>query len=222
MLDPATYIAVSPLGYEGVGFYFGGRGGVLGDVDAEVVHDAFVYFSEDAVNTAWEQSGTVESRAESAKRFAEAGHNWALEHLPEGAVDYRRLAELSGRIVSAANPTGAPVFEGWRKLAEPDGDRELALHRLNALRELRAARHAEAVAEVGLEPREALMIKSPYMAAIFGWPEPEGTPDAESVASWERAEELTNERFGEDLAVLEPEERAEFCELAEATRVAAT
>ncbi|MEZ5237875.1 MAG: hypothetical protein R2716_02600 [Microthrixaceae bacterium] len=116
--------------------------------------------------------------------------------------------------MAAADPTGAPVFEGWRNLPEPEGERELVLHRMNALRELRAARHAEAVREVGLEPVEAFMVKTPYMAGIFGWPEPESGPDEETKQKWERAEELTNERFGADLSVLDAAEIEEFCQLA--------
>lgn len=222
MLDAETYLTAAQAGYEGISFYFGGRGGVLGEVDSGVVHEAFVFFPAETVSAAWEKAATVESRAEAARRFAEAAHGWAVAHLPDGALDYRRLADLAGKVVAAADGTGAAVFEGWRDLPEPDGERELALHRMNSLRELRAARHARAVEQVGLEPIEAFMVKSPYMAGIFGWPKPESEPDQETVAKWERAEELTNERFGEDLAALDPDELAEFCELAEAARTAAT
>ena len=220
MLDAATYIAAAEAGYEGLSFYFAGRGGVLGDVDADAVHEAFVFFPRDTVRAGWESAADVETRAESARRFAESGHRWAAAHLGEDAVDYRRFAELAGKVVAGADGSGAPVFTGWRELPEPAGERELVLHRMNALRELRAARHGAAVGEVGLEAVDAFMVKSPYMAAIFGWPEPEEGPDEVTREKWERAEALTNERFGADLAVLDAGERAEFCDLASAVNAA--
>lgn len=222
MLDAATYIAAAEAGYEGLSFYFAGRGGVLGDVDAAAVHEAFVFFPADSVRAGWESAADVETRAESARRFAESGHRWASAHLKEDAVDYRRFAELAGRVVDGADGSGAPVFTGWRDLPEPTEDRELALHRMNALRELRAARHIEAIREVALDPFDAFMVKSPYMASIFGWPEPDSEPDEATREKWERAEELTNERFGADLAVLDADERSEFCELASAVNAAAS
>lgn len=221
MFDMATYEAAGALGYEGTAFYFAGRGGVLGDVDAETVAKAFVFFPSETVRTNWESSADVESRSESARRFAGAAHAWAIEHLPDGAIDYARLADLAGRVENAGDPSGAPVFAGWRDLPEPTDERALALHRLNALRELRAARHGVAVHRVGLEPVQAFMVKSPYMAAIFGWPEPEGGPDEATREHWNRAEELTNELFGQDLSLLDSDELDEFCLLAESARSAA-
>lgn len=221
MLDAATYTAAAEAGYDGISFYIAGRGGVLGDVDADAVTEAFVFFPAETVHAGWESTAGVETRDRSARRFAEAGHRWAREHMAADAVDYRRLAELAGVVIAAADGSAAPVFSGWRELPEPSGDRELVLHRLNALRELRAARHEDAIREVGLEPVDAFMVKSPFMASIFGWPEPESAPDEATVQKWEHAEELTNERFGADLAALDPDELNEFCELASAAKAAA-
>ena len=222
MLDAATYTAAAEAGYEGMAFYVSGRGGVLGDVDAAAVTDAFVFFPAGTVETGWHTGASVEPRADSARRWSAVASRWAAEHLPEGALDYARLAELAGIVSDAADPTGAPVFAGWRQLPEPDGERELALHRLNSLRELRAARHGEAVLAAGIEPVEALMVKTPYMADIFGWPEPRPDPDEALRDRWQAAEDETDRRFAGDLAVLNAEQLAEFAELAEAARRAAT
>lgn len=222
MLDMDMYGEAATIGYEGLAFYFAGRGGVLGDVDHTVVHEVFAFFPADTVQQAWESAATVEDRDASARRFASAASAWASGHLPEEALDYDRLAELAGKVISAADAEGAPVFAGWRDLDEPSGGRELVLHRMNALRELRGARHAAAVREVGLDPYVAFFIRSPYMAGIFGWAEPDEPPSEEAQATWERAEALTDERFGADLAVLGDAELDEFCNLAEALRAAAT
>ena len=213
MLDMDMYMETSALGYDGVAFYFAGRGGVLGDVDHAAVFEAFTFFPAETVQKGWESAAAVEDRDASARRFAGYAARWATANIPDGTGDLTRLAELCGAVIAAADATDAPVFAGWRELGEPDGERELVVHRMNALRELRAARHAAAVREVGLEPVEAFMIRTPYMAGIFGWPEPTQDPDESAVALWARAEELTDLAFAADLAVLSDEELDEFCEL---------
>ena len=45
MLDPATYEHGASLGFPGYDFYVSGRGGVLGNVDADVVSAGFVFFN---------------------------------------------------------------------------------------------------------------------------------------------------------------------------------
>ena len=58
MLDGATYKQGGELGFDGVDFYFAGRGGALGDVDGMVVAAAFVFFNPDAVVTSWDRART--------------------------------------------------------------------------------------------------------------------------------------------------------------------
>lgn len=207
------YADAAALGYEGIAFYVAGRGGVMGDVEHTEVFEAFTFFPAETVQQGWESSASVEGRDAAAKRFAGYAATWATAHIPDGTGDLTRLAELTGSVIAAADPTGAPVFAGWRALPEPDGERELVVHRLNALRELRAARHGAAVRDVGLDPVDAFMIRTPYMAGIFGWPEPTEGPDAQAQAQWAQAEELTDERFAQDLAVLGDTELDELCAL---------
>ncbi|MCZ7627934.1 MAG: hypothetical protein M5U19_02015 [Microthrixaceae bacterium] len=83
MLDAPTYIAAAEVGYEGISFYVAGRGGVLGDVDADAVTEAFVFFPAETISTAWEATAGLESRDRAANRFAEAAHRWAAEHMTE-------------------------------------------------------------------------------------------------------------------------------------------
>ncbi|UDY34470.1 helix-turn-helix domain-containing protein [Dermatobacter hominis] len=213
MLDLEMYADTAGLGYEGTAFYFAGRGGVLGDVDHDVVFEAFTFFPAETVQRGWESSASIEDRDAAARRFAGYAARWATANIPDGTGDLTRLAELCGAVIAAADATDAPVFAGWRALEEPDGERELVVHRMNALRELRAARHGAAVREVGLEPVDAFFIRTPYMAAIFGWPEPTSEPDEETKARWALAEELTDRAFAKDLEVLGDEELDELCQL---------
>ncbi|HAM03374.1 MAG TPA: hypothetical protein DCQ30_14285, partial [Acidimicrobiaceae bacterium] len=105
MMDAETYRCGGEMGFQGIDFYFAGRGGVLGEVSGAVVAAALVYFEPSAVVAAWERGRKVASAAGAAEAFASCAAHWALAHLPDG-VDYGRLAELEGKVVSAASAAG--------------------------------------------------------------------------------------------------------------------
>jgi hypothetical protein len=211
MTDPATYAYGAELGFEGMDFYASGRGGALGEVPSDVVAAAFVFFEPGVVRAAWERSATVMSRRRAAEEWAGRCHAWAREHLPEDR-DWPALAGLLGPVTAAAQVAGAPLFAGWRSLPEPADPRELALHRLNGLRELRGGLHGAAVLTVGLLPVEAIAVRSAAVLPVFGWTEP--YPEAEPLHSrWELAEARTDRMFGRQLAVLNAAERGALVDL---------
>jgi hypothetical protein len=210
MLDPATYAAGGELGFNGLDFYFAGRGGPLGEVDADVVSAAFVFFNPHHVRKSWEASADVMSRRDAANAFAACLHRWA-ERVPDD-VDVARLAALAGKVVESASPAGAPVFAGWRTLDEPADAKALACHRMNALRELRMAMHGASILAAGMRPVEALTIKTPFMSQVFGWGD--DLPEVEQLQStWDGAEAATNKALGNALGVLDEAERDEFATL---------
>ena len=211
MTDSATYARGVELGFEGADFYFAGRGGVLGDTPADVVAAAMVFFAPDAVRAAWERSGHVLPRRQTAEEWARCAHAYAAAHLPSSGND-ERLAELLGTIIDQSSPALAPLFAGWRSLPEPAGMKELVIHRLNALRELRGGLHAAAVTTVGLTPLEAIAVRAPRVAVIAGWTSP--LPEPEPVRDrWTLAEARTDRMLGHHFAVLDAEERAELVAL---------
>jgi hypothetical protein len=211
MTDPTTYAYGAELGFDGMDFYAAGRGGALGDVPADVVAAAFVFFEPALVRTAWARSAPVMPRRRAAEEWAGRCHAWAREHLPEDR-DWPTLAAHVGRVCDAAQIAGAPLFAGWRCLPEPTDPRELALHRLNGLRELRGALHGAAVLTVGLLPVEAIVVRTQAMLGFFGWPEPYPDP-APLQDRWALAEARTDRMFGRQLAVLDATERATFVEM---------
>lgn len=219
MLDGATYARGGELGFEGMAFYAAGRGGVLGDVDADVVAAAFVFFNPDTIRVAWDSSAKVAPRHEAAAAFAECCHEWGRSHLPDD-LDTARLAALSEKVVAAASPAGAPVFAGWRALPVPSDAKAAAVHHMNALRELRMAKHAVAVLGEGISAGDAVRMHTPHMAALFGWTEP--LADDAPVVDWDAVEARTNRLCAEAFAVLDPDERAEFVSLATAANERAT
>lgn len=215
MMDGATYERGGALGFEGIDFYFLGRAGVLGDVPAPVVTATLVFFAPATVEAAWERGRRVMAPADAAGAFAGCAHAWAEAHLPDG-VDYGRLAELEGRVVGGASPAGVPLFVGWRQLPLPEAPKARALHQMQLLRELRGGLHAGAVLAEGLGPAEAVSVRTPFMASLFGWSE---LPDAEPAkAAWERAEEGTDRALARHLAVLDEAELDELVALLDAAR----
>jgi hypothetical protein len=211
MLDSATYERGNALGFDGLDFYVVGRGGALGDVEAGVVSATFVFFNPTMIEQRWERGRTVMPPRQAALAFADCLTSWSEGHLCNGP-DYARLADLAGRVVKAASPAGAPLFAAWMTLPEPKNPPALAMHRLNALRELRGAMHGAAVLAQGLDPLVALLIKTPFMAGIFGWHEP--FPDVElAKEAWEAAEAATNVAVGRLLTALDEAEQAELAVL---------
>jgi hypothetical protein len=215
MLDPATYAAGAAAGFAGLDFYSAGRGGALGDVDADVVAAAFAFFEPATVRANWEQGAAVMPARDAAGRFIAAGYAWAVEHLAD-SVDWARLAELTGRVNTAASPACAPLFAAWRAMPEPGEGadaRTLALHRMQVARELRCARHAAAVTAAAISPVEAMAVRSPHMAPLFGWNDPLPEVTDEVRSRWEGAEMATNRSLAPAYATLDGGERSELVTL---------
>ena len=222
MMDMATYVYGAELGYDGLDFYVAGRGGALGDVSGNAVAAAFVFFEPTYVATSWERTAEILPRETAAAEFAGVAARWANDHVPND-FDAARLAELAGRIGDAASPAGAPLFAGWRALAEPAADqpKALAIHRVNALRELRGALHGAAVLRQGISAHAAVACRTPYMLDVFGWPAPH--PEKAAVReSWDAAQVATDQSVAHAFEPLSEADRVEFASLANALQAAVT
>lgn len=213
MLDGETYKRGAELGFQGLDFYVTGRGGVLGDVDADVVSAAFTFFEPGAIRTLWEQGRSVMPALQAATEFAGCAAAWAETHVPD-ALDAARLAELAGRVVASARPACAPAFAGWRAMPAPQSAKAAAVHHLNTLRELRNGLHGAAVVSAGLSPLEALSLRTPHMVPLFGWTE--AAPTDGLQARWDAAEAQTTQSIAHAYEGLDDDERDELAELANA------
>ena len=217
MLDGETYKQGAELGFAGLDFYIAGRAGVLGDVDADVVTAALVFFAPEHVRTQWESGRQVMAPAESAAAFAACASGWAESHVPDD-LGAARLAELAGAVSAAARVACAPIFAGWRGLPVPASPKAAAIFHMNALRELRFGLHAAAVISAGLSPLEAMSLRSPYMLPLFGWP---GPCDTEGLQPrWDDAEARTDGAIAHAYEGLDDASRAELAELAQALHAA--
>lgn len=212
MLDGATFARGAQLGLDGMVFYFAGRGGVLGDVDATTVIDEFGVFEPSTVATNWAAGREVMAPEQSAREFLACGHTWGREHLPEG-LDAARLAELARRVTDAAGDDAPALFLAWRRQPWPSDDRAAALHAIHLLRELRGGLHVRAMRDAGLAPHDAVVVRQGEgMATLFGWSEPHPDPAA-ARATWESAEQDTNDAMAALLDVLDGAEQAELVTL---------
>lgn len=215
MLDPATAEIGKAAGYpDAFSFYFAGRGGVLGDVDADVVHAGFVFFDQAIVRKMWERGVKVEGARKAASRYAGAADAWGRAHLA-GFANAARFNNLAEKVVASVDPVGLSLFAGLR--AEPLSEDALArTYRLVTwLRELRGCLHINAVVAEGLSGKEAVLASEngEFFAKLHGYQEP--YPDVSHVkAARAHAEEVTSKLMAAIYErALSADERAEFAAL---------
>lgn len=216
MLTPETNDIGSDHGFtHPFAFYTAGRGGVLGDVDAEVVVSAFGFFAPGLIRKFWDSSKAVMSPRQSGTEFARAAQSWGRNHL--GGVDgLERVAELGERIIDSADSSALALFAGWRAepLASDPGAR--AYQVLHVLREHRGSAHIVAVLASGLTPFQAHYAKlGEDGLKNFGWRD--WRHELLDIAGLEdrlgRAESLTDELITPAFSALDARERDEFAGL---------
>jgi hypothetical protein len=213
MLAPETFAPGIAAGFSGLDFYFCGRGGAMGDVEADVVAASIALLGPEATRSNWEAGRTVMPPREAAELFAAACADHGRRNLPED-VDHTQLAELAGKVIAAADSSGLPLFAAWRTMPVPDDPKGAASHQLNVLREHRGAAHAAAVISHGLRPVEAsLVLGGTGNAAFLGHlePYPEVTDDMRTRR--EAAEVSTTTIVAPAFAALSEAERERFVEL---------
>jgi hypothetical protein len=214
MLSGRTYAAGNELGFAGLDFYFCGRAGVLGAVDADTVVRELGFFDPVRVREQWTSGLTVMEPGDASRRFIEVGYGWGRARLPQD-LPSARLAELGRRVVDAMDASELALFDAWRREPWPDDDRDAAMHAIHLLRELRGGAHVRAVRAAGVDPHAAVMVHSGdgIAEAIFGWTEPHPDP-ADAREAWNAAEEDTNDAVAAAVESLDESEQAELVDLA--------
>ncbi|MBF6061337.1 hypothetical protein IU500_15420 [Nocardia terpenica] len=199
--------------------YTRGRGGVLGEVDADVVTAAFGFFPPETVRAAWESVDMPAAKA--AHGYLTACQDFGRRKLAE-FPDADRLADLLHTVAQAADVAGVPLFAGWRALPLPDDAPGRVQQLLHVLRELRGGLHLIAVRAHEIPPRQAVLISgSPRytgaeQAKLFGWPEPYTDPTPAQRARWEAAEAMTDTLIAPAFAALTAAEAADLVTLVDA------
>ena len=189
---PETEAKGKELGLDVFQFYVLGRGGVLGNVESSVVASAFGYFNPSMIQQLWDSGRKlIEPRDAARAYFGCAAELGRLRFAGLGGLE--GFCAAAGEVNDAADPTGLPLYAGFR--AEPlvDDSAGRAMQLLSDLREFRGSAHLLAVRAEGLDARTAHLIKRPNDAELFGWSADdllEITP--EDREALDRAEVLTD------------------------------
>ena len=212
MLAPETGAIGKAAGYpRGFAFYMAGRGGVLGDVDPDVVYAAFMFFDKELVTSAWNQGIAVEGPGPASRRYAAAADAWAAANMAS-SIELPRFIDLARKVVDGVDSAGLTLFAGLRALGLPAADIERAYRLVTYLRELRGCVHMLAVRAQGLTGLQAMLASShgERMAGLHGYQPP--YPDCSHlVAKREHAEMITDQLMGDIYeATLTGAERVEF------------
>lgn len=198
---PDTLATGKSRGLDGFRLYFVGRGGVLGDVEADVARSAFGYFEPTLFETMWNSAKAIIPARDGARLYIECNHALGRAKLADVA-GLDAFCEAAGAVNEAIDPTGLPLYAGVAAEPLPDDVPARATHLAMVLREARGSTHLLAIVAAGLAPRLAHQIRRPDDVALFGWPEAMDYSDADR-AKWDAAEALTNELLAPSFAVLD-------------------
>ncbi len=203
---PDTLAKGKSLGLDGMRFYLLGRGGVLGDVEPQVVASAFGYFNPGLIAKLWNTAKEKLDPREAGRVYHECCAEIGRQKL-EGVEGLDAYCDAAEAVIAAAHPAALALFAGIA--AEPLAD-DLpgrAAQVTAVLRELRGSAHLVAVLASGLEPSVAHAIKRPDMIAGFGY---ETAPDIaeDDPAKLDAAEVLTDQLLMPAYSAVTDEQRA--------------
>ncbi len=222
MASRSTYAHGSELGFEGMAFYYLGRGGALGDARPEVVASAMTFFPAPLVESMWQAGRAVMTPQAALAEFSECCWRWGRKRFA-AVTGLERTTELLGRVVDAADGASLPLFAGWRAAPRPPDLPALTSHLLHVLREHRGGVHGLAVLASGLTPVQAAAASATefYRPQSVGWADPLPEVTEELMARRRAAEELTDRMVAPALAALDSAELTELVKRVQALAVAA-
>jgi len=203
--EPTTIARGERLGLDPFGFYFLGRGGVLGDVEAAVVQSAFGYFNPAVLAMMWDAGRAKCEPRTAGHEFFAAAHDFARPRL--GGIDeLGAFVTAASKVVEAAKRdlTGLTLFAAASAEPVPDDLPAAALHQIAVLREFRGSAHLVAVVASGLSSKTAHFLKRPEMYATFGWSDDDRpTVTDADTAALAAAEAMTDRLVTPAYAVLD-------------------
>lgn len=203
---PATLARGKELGLDGMRFYILGRGGVLGDVEPDVVASAFGYFNRELIAKLWGSAKTTLAPREAGAAYhaCSAALGRVVLADVEGLETYCDAAEA---VIGATNRAGLALFAGIA--AEPlvDDLPGRAMQLTAVLRELRGSTHLNALLATGVVPEVAHANKRPEMVGAFGW-DPAPSTEGLSQEQVDQAEALTDVMMARSLQGLSDDQAA--------------
>ncbi len=205
--DATTLGTGKEAGLDGFRLYIVGRGGVMGDVNAEVVQASFGYFSPKMLVPLWNTGIETMPARDVAALYWKCAADFGRSKLAdaEGLAEFCAAAET---VIAAADRDGLPLFAGAAAMPLVEDLAGRAYQLSVVLRELRGSAHLAAVRAAGLQPRQAHAAKRPEMVEMFGWKDITVGDDVE--AKLVRAEEMTDAALEECYSALDEAGEAAF------------
>ncbi len=195
------------LGLDLFRFYFCGRGGVLGNVDAAVVQAGFGYFNPKLLEKMWitgaQRCPVTEAAAAQMQVIYRIGE--------EGLGDVEGLGDAAdhlAEVTSAVDSAALGLFAGFQALEQPDSAAARFMHQVVLMRELRGSVHLAALAAAGCPSRVAHQLKRPNDGDMFGWTEAVEVSEADREA-YEKAGTLTDAAMVRHVSVISDDARAQ-------------
>lgn len=190
--------------------YYGlGRGGTLGNVDVDVIVDAFTFFHPRIFERMWTGAKERADPVTVAADYVQAAYEFADRTF--GAIDrsvLRDFAEAAHKVAAAVERGRHQLVDGYKQYEVPTDPVHAAYLGCILMRELRGCVHIDAVNEVDLSAAEACYLQDPMIFTLHGYIEEETpTVTPETAAKKIRAEELTSALMGECFSVLSDDER---------------
>lgn len=210
---PSTLERGKELGLDGFRFYFLGRGGVLGDVEAPVVASAFGYFEPTLVASMWNSAREVVDPREGGREHLRCCQDFGREKFAD-ARTLEPFCAAAGAVNEAARAHSAALALYAAVSAEPlaEDPPARAMQLLTTLREFRGSAHLVAVVASMLTPRMAHFLARPEMYATFGWSDDDRPPVTdEDRAHLQAAERLTDRLVAPAYGVLDEDGRRALC-----------
>ena len=187
---PDTLAKGKELGLDGFRFYFLGRGGVLGDVEPDVIVSAFGYFNPGLVETMWGSAKQKVAPRDAARAYLKCAEHIGTTKLT-GLDVLESFNDAAETVIGGVDRSALTLFAGIAAEPLPDDPAARAYRNVCNLRELRGSQHLLAIVAAGLSPSVAHALRRPEDIASFGWdPAPETSDDdREALAA---ADELTD------------------------------
>jgi hypothetical protein len=207
--DALTGVRAKESGLNIYEYYGLGRGGTLGNVDADDIVEAFHFFHPRMFERMWTAAKEKADPVTVAADYVQAAYAFADRTF--GAIDAQVLSDFAAAVhkVAAAVESGHhQLVDGYKQYEVPANPVHAAYLGCILMRELRGCVHIDAVNEVGLSALEACYLQDPMIFTLHGYVEDETpTMTPEQAAKKGEAEVLTSAMMGECFGVLSDDER---------------
>ena len=168
---PETQAIGEAIGLSDITLFYGlGRGGIMGDVDAGTVADAFYWFKPDVVEMLWNAGTSAVSASEAAAAHLAAAHAFGRAAFAD-TPELQAFVVAAAKVADAVDGFPAPLFSGYRAVPLPEDAPAAAMQLAVEMRELRGDAFVAAARELDLAPAIGHYITSPDNFALFGYSE---------------------------------------------------